>query len=115
MPTIDETPTTTTENALAERATNGHPLSSGEETRQLSAIDTPTPLPLPTPMEAFDRFETIFGGTQAPFAFLYLDAVLSNAADMLRRSRGKPIRIASRSIRSRPVLKRLLEHDPGFR
>jgi D-serine deaminase-like pyridoxal phosphate-dependent protein len=33
---------------------------------------------------------------------------------MLRRSRGKPIRIASKSIRSRPVLERLLDLDPGF-
>src|SRR5215218_11316336 len=85
-----------------------------EATRPVSAIDTPTPLPLPTPQEARERFETVFGGRQAPFAFLDLDAVWSNAADMLRRSRGKPIRIASRSIRSRPVLKRLLELDPGF-
>ena len=62
----------------------------------------------------YERFEAIFGGTQAPFAFLDLDAVWANAADMLRRSRGKPIRIASRSIRSRPVLERLLDLDPGF-
>jgi D-serine deaminase-like pyridoxal phosphate-dependent protein len=85
-----------------------------EETRPLSAIDTPTPLPLPTPMEAYERFETVFGGKQAPFAFVDLDAVWANAADMLRRSRGKPIRIASKSIRSRPVLERLLDLDPGF-
>jgi D-serine deaminase-like pyridoxal phosphate-dependent protein len=85
-----------------------------EETRPVSAIDTPTPLPLPTPTEAYERFEGIFGGRQAPFAFLDLDAVWANAADMLRRSRGKPIRIASRAIRSRQVLERLLELDPGF-
>ncbi len=33
---------------------------------------------------------------------------------MLRRSRGKPIRIASKSIRSRPILERLLALDRGF-
>src|SRR4051794_13322016 len=33
---------------------------------------------------------------------------------MLRRSRGKPIRIASKSVRSRPVLERLLDLDPGL-
>jgi D-serine deaminase-like pyridoxal phosphate-dependent protein len=43
-----------------------------------------------------------------------LDAVWANAADMLRRSGGKPIRIASKSIRCRPVLERLLALDPGF-
>jgi D-serine deaminase-like pyridoxal phosphate-dependent protein len=65
-------------------------------------------------MEAFERFEAIFGGRQAPFAFLDLDALWANSADMLRRSRGKPIRIASGAIRSRPVLERLVDLDPGF-
>ncbi|HEX5820161.1 MAG TPA: amino acid deaminase/aldolase [Solirubrobacterales bacterium] len=101
MPTTQEKPTPT-------------PPPFDEETRPVSAIDTPTPLTLPTPMEAYERFEAVFGGRQAPFAFLDLDAVWANAADMLRRSRGKPIRIVSRSIRSRPVLQRLLDLDPGF-
>jgi D-serine deaminase-like pyridoxal phosphate-dependent protein len=114
MPTTDENPTTETENPVAEPDTNGHAPPVDEETRPLSAIDTPTPLPLPTSMEAFERFEAIFGGKQAPFAFLDLDAVWANAADMLRRSRGKPIRVASAAIRSRPVLERLADLDPGF-
>jgi D-serine deaminase-like pyridoxal phosphate-dependent protein len=88
---------------------------SSDETRPLSAqIDTPTPLPLPSPADAYERFEAVFGGVQAPFAFVDLDAVWANAADMLRRSLGKPIRIASKSIRSRPVLERLQNLDPGF-
>jgi D-serine deaminase-like pyridoxal phosphate-dependent protein len=65
-------------------------------------------------MDAYERFETIFSEVQPPFAFVDLDAVWANAADMLRRSRGKPIRIASKSVRSRPVLERLLDLDPGF-
>src|SRR3954466_744306 len=85
-----------------------------EAPRPLAGIDTPTPLPLPTPLEAYERFEGIFADVQAPFAFVDLDAVWANAAEMLRRSRGKPIRIASKSVRSRPVLERLIELDPGF-
>jgi D-serine deaminase-like pyridoxal phosphate-dependent protein len=54
--------------------------------------------------DAYERFEAIFSEVQAPFAFLDLDAVWANAADMLRRSRGKPIRTASQSLRSRPAL-----------
>ena len=69
---------------------------------------------MPTPTEAYERYEAVFGGVQAPFAFVDLDAVWANAADMLRRSRGKPIRVASKSIRCRPVLERLLDLDPGF-
>jgi D-serine deaminase-like pyridoxal phosphate-dependent protein len=100
MPAPDETATETP--------------ASEEETRPPSAFDTPTPLPVPTPMEAYERFEAVFSEVQAPFAFVDLDAVWANAADMLRRSRGKPIRVASKSIRSRPVLERLLDLDPGF-
>ncbi len=84
------------------------------ETRQLPEADTPKPLPLPTPLEAYERLEAVFADVQAPFAFVDLDSVWSNAADMLRRARGKPIRIASKSVRSRPVLERLLDLDPGF-
>lgn len=90
------------------------PAVTAEEARPLAGIDTPTPLPLPTPMEALERFETVFSDVQPPFAFVDLDAVWANAADMLRRSRGKPIRIATKSVRSRAVLGRLLELDPGF-
>jgi D-serine deaminase-like pyridoxal phosphate-dependent protein len=85
------------------------------EARPLSQFDTPTPLPLPTPTEAYERFEAVFADVQPPFAFVDLDAIWANAADMLRRSRGKPIRIASKSVRSRPMLERLLDLDPGFR
>lgn len=76
--------------------------------------DTPTPLPIPSPTEAYERYEEIFKDVQAPFAFLDLDAVWSNAADMLRRAQGKPIRVASKSIRCRPVLDRLIDLDRGF-
>ncbi|MGH2956993.1 MAG: amino acid deaminase/aldolase [Solirubrobacterales bacterium] len=91
------------------------PPAAEEETRPLAAeLDTPTPLPLPTPTEAYERYESVFAEAQAPFAFVDLDAVWANAAEMLRRSAGKPIRVASKSIRCRPVLERLLDLDRGF-
>jgi len=77
-------------------------------------VDTPTPLPMPSPTEAYERYEQVFQGVQAPFAFVDLDAVWSNAADMLKRAAGKPIRIASKSVRSRPFISRLLDLDRGF-
>jgi D-serine deaminase-like pyridoxal phosphate-dependent protein len=88
--------------------------ATAEEARPKAGIEAPTPLPLPTPTEAYERLEAIFSDLQPPFAVVDLDAVWANAADMLRRSRGKPIRIASKSVRSRQVLERLLELDPGF-
>src|SRR5262245_37982067 len=90
------------------------PTSVEEQTGPRAAVEPPTPPPMPSPTEAYQRFETIFRGLQAPFAVIDLDALWANSADLLRRSRGKPIRIASEAIRSLPVLERLLELDPGF-
>ena len=78
------------------------------------APDTPTPLPIPTPTEAYERYEEVFKDVQAPFAFVDLDAVWSNAADMLRRAGGKQIRIATKSVRCRPIISRLLDLDRSF-
>jgi D-serine deaminase-like pyridoxal phosphate-dependent protein len=61
------------------------------------------------------RYEAIFDSTTAPFAFVDLDALRSNARFMLSQAAGKPIRIASKSVRSVGVLRRILELDPGFR
>ena len=49
----------------------------------------------------------------APFAVLDLDAALANAADMSRRASGTPIRLASKSIRIRGLISRILE-EPGY-
>jgi len=86
-----------------------------DQTKALSsfALDTPRPAPA-QPDQAYERFESVFEGVQAPFAFVDLDAVWANAADMLRRARGKPIRIASKSVRCRAMTQRLLDLDPGF-
>jgi D-serine deaminase-like pyridoxal phosphate-dependent protein len=66
------------------------------------------------PAGAYLRYEQVFAGVDAPFAFVDLDAMWQNAGDMLRRARGKPIRVASKSLRCRPLLERILAHDPGF-
>ena len=39
----------------------------------------------------------------------------SNGAEMLARAGGKPIRVASKSVRCRELLRRILGRDPGFR
>jgi D-serine deaminase-like pyridoxal phosphate-dependent protein len=70
--------------------------------------------PEDAPTEAIERYESVFADVQAPFAFVDLDAVWANAADMLKRSGGKPIRVASKSIRCRPMLERLLDLDRGL-
>jgi D-serine deaminase-like pyridoxal phosphate-dependent protein len=63
----------------------------------------------------YERLERATEGMEAPFALVDLDAMWWNADDMLRRAAGKPIRIASKSVRSRLLLERMLAHGPGYR
>ncbi|MCU1576948.1 MAG: amino acid deaminase/aldolase, partial [Leifsonia sp.] len=50
----------------------------------------------------------------APFGVLQLDALRYNTHDMVRRAAGKPIRVASKSVRVRGVLDAVLAL-PGYR
>jgi D-serine deaminase-like pyridoxal phosphate-dependent protein len=56
-----------------------------------------------------ERYERLFAGVDAPFAFVDLDAMWANASDMLERAEGKPIRVASKSVRCRPLLRAILD------
>jgi D-serine deaminase-like pyridoxal phosphate-dependent protein len=69
-------------------------------------------VPLPA-ARSHEEFEQTFAAVEAPFAFVDLDAMAANAAEMLGRAGGKPIRVASKSLRSRALLERILR-DPGF-
>lgn len=60
--------------------------------------------------EAWDRATA---GRVAPFAVVDLDAFDANATDLTRRAAGRPIRVASKSIRVRHLLERALARD-GF-
>ena len=60
------------------------------------------------------RYESAFAGIDPPFAFVDLDAMWLNSAGLLRRAGGKPIRVASKSLRCRPLLLEVLDRDPGF-
>ena len=72
--------------------------------------------PPPIDREALKaRYDAIFATTVPPFAFVDLDALARNARRMLDQAGGLPIRIASKSVRSTAVLRRILELDPGFR
>ena len=64
---------------------------------------------------AYEELEAVFRGVDAPFALVDLDAMWSNAADLLTRAAGKPIRLASKSVRCRALQSAVLDRDPGFR
>jgi D-serine deaminase-like pyridoxal phosphate-dependent protein len=66
-------------------------------------------------VRSWEEYETIFCDVEAPFAFVDLDAMWRNGEEMLRRGAGKPIRVATKSVRCRPLLRAILDRDPGFR
>src|SRR4051794_19089729 len=70
--------------------------------------------PVRTPAEhARARLDGATAALDPPFALLDLDALDANAADLERRAGGTPIRVASKSVRCREVLRRVLAR-PGF-
>jgi D-serine deaminase-like pyridoxal phosphate-dependent protein len=60
------------------------------------------------------QFEQIFEQVEAPFAFVDLDAMWSNSDAMLARAGAKPIRVASKSLRCRALLERILDRDERY-
>jgi D-serine deaminase-like pyridoxal phosphate-dependent protein len=63
----------------------------------------------------YERYERAFADLEPPFAWVDLEALELNARDMLAMAAGKPIRIASKSVRARAILSRALALDEGFR
>ena len=59
------------------------------------------------------RIDSATSGLPAPLAAVDLQALDANADDLVRRARGVPIRIATKSVRCREVLQRTLAR-PGF-
>lgn len=59
------------------------------------------------------RYDKATAHLDAPLAIVDLDAFDANADDLVRRAGGKPIRVASKSVRCRVLLERVLAR-PGF-
>jgi D-serine deaminase-like pyridoxal phosphate-dependent protein len=59
------------------------------------------------------HWDAATAAVQPPFAVVDLDAFDANAADLVRRAAGLPIRVASKSVRCRSLLARALAR-PGF-
>jgi D-serine deaminase-like pyridoxal phosphate-dependent protein len=64
---------------------------------------------------AHTRYETAFEGRDAPFAFVDLDAMWANSDEMLARAAGKPIRVATKSIRCRALQEAIAKRDGRYR
>ncbi len=66
------------------------------------------------PNQSHERYEELFAEVEAPFAFVDLDAMWANADEMLGRAGGKPIRVATKSLRCRALIGEVLRRDGGF-
>ena len=62
---------------------------------------------------AYERLERATAGLHAPFALVDLDAFSENAGALVARAAGKPIRLASKSVRCRALQERVLARE-GF-
>ncbi|OEV25937.1 alanine racemase, partial [Streptomyces nanshensis] len=60
------------------------------------------------------RYDRATAHLDAPLALVDLAAFDANADDLVRRAGGKPLRVASKSVRCRALLERVLAKD-GFR
>ncbi|MFD6419484.1 amino acid deaminase/aldolase [Streptomyces sp. NPDC060194] len=59
------------------------------------------------------RYDRATAHLDAPLAIVDLEAFDANAADLVRRAGGKPVRVASKSVRCRALLDRVLARE-GF-
>jgi D-serine deaminase-like pyridoxal phosphate-dependent protein len=64
-------------------------------------------------LEPRQRYDSATVHLDPPFAIVDLDAFRANATELVRRAGGKPIRVASKSVRCRALLERVLGTD-GF-
>lgn len=65
-------------------------------------------------MRDYHYYKEACTGLQMPFAFVDLDMLQQNIQSILHRANGKKIRIASKSIRSVDVLRRILQTSTQF-
>lgn len=67
------------------------------------------------PLSDYPNWKRLLAGRSLPAAVVDLDRLEANANSLLSRAGGLPIRIASKSLRCRPLLQHILDFHPSFR
>src|SRR6266700_7891943 len=75
---------------------------------------SPAISPLQDPQQAYNYYKQIFQGRSLPLAYIDLDLLDQNIRQIAARSGGKRIRLASKSLRSVAILRRILAADSCF-
>src|SRR5689334_9779289 len=80
----------------------------------MPVVDTSLPQLAVDVERDYAYYRAIFRGCRMPFAYLDLDLLEQNAQQIALRAAGKRVRLASKSLRSVAVLRRLLAFDSCF-
>lgn len=68
----------------------------------------------PRVIRDYSYYRSVFSGRRMPFAYVDLDLFDANIRQVVERAAGKRVRVASKSVRSVAMLRRILDADPTF-
>jgi D-serine deaminase-like pyridoxal phosphate-dependent protein len=63
---------------------------------------------------SYGAYRALFAGRELPLAYVDLELLAANIAAVAARAGGKRVRVASKSLRSRPILARILAASPAM-
>ncbi len=78
------------------------------------SVPEPTFTPTQEHWHDYAYYKQVFGDRSMPFAYLDLDLLEQNIRQVVARAGGKQVRLASKSLRSVAVIRRILASDPCF-
>src|SRR5260370_16980002 len=70
--------------------------------------------PAPIAAPAYAQYQSAFAGRRMPFAYVDLDLLDANIRAAVARAAGKRVRVASKSVRSVAILRRILDSSPSI-
>src|SRR5258707_2000834 len=89
-------------------------LARSEKSRSVTEEQSAGPALAQEPTRDYAYYKEVFNGRPLPFAYLDLDLFDQNIREIATRARGKQVRLASKSLRSVAVLRRIFAADPIF-
>ena len=89
-------------------------LARSDKSRSVTEEQSAGPALAQEPTRDYAYYKEVFKGRPLPFAYLDLDLFDQNIREIATRARGKQVRLASKSLRSVAVLRRIFAADPIF-
>jgi len=69
---------------------------------------------MPPVIPSYESYKQAFSGLRMPFAYVDLDLFDANALSIIQRAKGKPVRIATKSVRCVHLINRALQISPAY-